>query len=182
MFVGAGRDQTTLSGRAGCGGGVRRPGWLRDHGPAQAHRGQGGVGVARHRRPGSRIAYANGARWRGGGVGRDGLEPRLALAFDPIEGFPERTDAERSGPFVQSTTRPSTGNAAAGVSLMGEHHPRSRHRRSPRTAGCGLCYVSNAAVVMNTTVEGNQIGVQAGDDSAPCSAQLDVLQQRPGRG
>ena len=107
---------------------------------------------------------------RGGVVGESaesGGGHGIVFAFDPIEGFPERSDSERAGPLtIEDTT--VTGNAAAGILSTGRASPQITASTISDNGGCGLCYVANSrGSVTDTTVQGNEIGVQAGDNTAP---------------
>ena len=107
---------------------------------------------------------------RGGVVGESaesGGGHGIVFAFDPIEGFPERSDSERAGPLtIEDTT--VTGNAAAGVLSTGRASPQITASTIRDNGGCGLCYVAHSrGSVTDTTVQGNEIGVQAGDNTAP---------------
>ncbi|HTH06627.1 MAG TPA: right-handed parallel beta-helix repeat-containing protein, partial [Ilumatobacteraceae bacterium] len=167
-FAGAGRDQTTLSSAAeGVGLAFVGPGGFSMTDLTLEHTGDKEASVFLAIEGPVTIAHAV---VRGGVVGTEaasGGGHGVVFAFDPIEGFPDRTDAERSGPLTIDDTT-VTGNAAAGVLSTGRASPQITASTISDNGGCGLCYVSHArGSVTNTTVEGNQIGVQAGDDSAP---------------
>jgi parallel beta-helix repeat protein len=167
-FVGAGRDLTTLrSTAAGVSVAFVGPGGFAMTDMTLEHIGgteasvllaiEGPVNVAR-------------AIVRGGVVGEtaeSGGGHGIVFAFDPIEGFPERTDSERAGPLTIDDTT-VTGNAAAGILSTGRASPQITASTISDNGGCGLCYIANSrGSVTDTTVQGNEIGVQAGDNTAP---------------
>jgi len=167
-FVGAGKDQTTLSSAAeGVGVAFVGPGDFSMTDLTLEHTGdkEASVFLAIE----GAVAIAHDVI-RGGVVGADaqsGGGHGIVFAFDPIKGFPDRTDAERAGPLTIDDTL-VTGNAAAGILSTGRASPQVTASTISDNGGCGLCYVSNSrGSVTNTTVQGNQIGVQAGDNSAP---------------
>jgi parallel beta-helix repeat protein len=167
-FVGAGSDQTTLSSAAeGVGVAFVGPGGFAMRDLTLEHTGDKEASVLLAIEGPVAIAHAV---VRGGVVGADatsGGGHGIVFAFDPIEGFPERTDSERAGPLTITDTA-VTGNAAAGILSTGRASPQISESTISDNGGCGLCYVSNArGSVTNTTVQGNEIGVQAGDDTAP---------------
>ena len=167
-FVGAGKDQTILSSSAeGLGVAFVGPGGFSLTELTLEHTGDKEASVFLAIEGPVTIAHAT---IRGGVVGADaasGGGHGVVFAFDPIEGFPDRTDAERSGPLTIDDTT-VTGNGAAGVLATGRASPQITASTISDNGGCGLCYVANSrGSVTNTNVTGNAIGVQAGDSSAP---------------
>jgi parallel beta-helix repeat protein len=167
-FVGAGSDATILSSAAeGVGIAFVGPGGFAMTDLTLEHTGEKEASVFLAIEGPVNIAHAT---VRGGVVGASadtGGGHGIVFAFDPIEGFPARTDGERAGPLTIEDTL-VTANAAAGVLSTGRAAPQITNSTISDNGGCGLCYVSDSrGSVSNATVTGNEIGVQAGDSSAP---------------
>jgi hypothetical protein len=91
----------------------------------------------------------------------------IVFAFEPLPGFPERTDEERRGALAVTDTIVAD-NAAAGILMTGGAEPRLADVTVTDNGGCGLCYTgTSAGTAARATIDGNEIGVQASDSSAP---------------
>ena len=105
---------------------------------------------------------------RGGVAGTEGTGGGhgLVIAFDPLEGFPERSAADREGPLVIESSR-IVGNAAAGVLLTGPAAPTITDTLIATNGGCGVCYTSTSGGRLeSSTVSSNQIGVQISETAS----------------
>jgi parallel beta-helix repeat protein len=167
-FVGAGRDVTTLRSTAeGMAVAFVGPGGFAMTDLTLEHTGEAEASVFLAIEGPVQIEHAT---VRGGVVGQTagtGGGHGIVFAFDPIEGFPDRTDSERAGPLEIDDTI-VTGNAAAGMLATGRASPQITASTISENGGCGLCYIaSSRGSVTNTTVEGNEIGVQAAESTAP---------------
>ncbi len=108
------------------------------------------------------------ARLRGGvaGTAADGGGHGVVFAYENLPGFPERQEYERSGPVtVRRTT--IEGNAAAGVLVTGSAAPDLDAVAVRSNGGCGVCYSGETAgTVTGGEIEGNEIGIQVGDEAS----------------
>jgi hypothetical protein len=101
-----------------------------------------------------------------GGAGGHGL----VYAFEPLDGFPELTPAERAGDLVVSDSE-IVDNASAGVLVTGDAEPVISGSLIARNGECGLCYRSESGgSVVASTIEGNRIGAQIEGDATPTIA------------
>jgi parallel beta-helix repeat protein len=113
--------------------------------------------------------HLQGVVVRGGVAGPDevGGGHGVVFAFEPVEGFPERSDAERAGELVVDDSV-VTDNDAGGVLSTGDAAPTIRGATISANGRCGLCYVgTSAGTIENSIVHDNQIGVQITGEAAP---------------
>jgi parallel beta-helix repeat protein len=109
----------------------------------------------------------SGAEDAGGGHG-------LVFAYDPLEGFPERTDEQRAGDITIAYSRIS-GNQAAGILMTGAAAPTILASTIEDNGGCGICYTSRSGgSVRTSTISGNQIGIQVSGTSNPVIDDVDI--------
>lgn len=91
----------------------------------------------------------------------EGSGSGLVFGFEPIEGFPARTAASRAGALTISDSV-FTGNAGAGMMVIGGASPVVTGSEFRGNGTCGVCLVSTASgTVRSSTFNDNGTGVQA---------------------
>jgi parallel beta-helix repeat protein len=104
----------------------------------------------------------------------EGTGSALVFGFDPIDGLPSLTAAQRGGAL---TVRNSsfTGNAGAGVMAIGPAAPSISASTFRSNGACGVCFVSTSSgTVIDSTFVDNRLGVQASGTSRPILRRNDV--------
>ena len=91
----------------------------------------------------------------------------IVLAFEAIEGIPDRTDEQLAGEVVVEDSE-LTANAGGGILITGEASPRIERTTVTENGRCGICYTgSSAGSVIGSRVERNDIGFQIADAASP---------------
>jgi parallel beta-helix repeat protein len=97
----------------------------------------------------------------------EGNGSALVFGFEPIEGFPTLSAAQRSG-ALRVNNSSFTGNAAAGVMVIGPAAPLISGSTFRSNGTCGVCFSSTSSgTVTGSTFVANPLGVQASGTSRP---------------
>ncbi len=164
-LVGAGRDETVIeSSAAGVALAFVGPGGLELSGVALRHVGEepATVLLAIEGPVTIRDAELSGGVAEGEGAGSG---HGVAFAFENLPDMPERTDAERAGDLVLDDVLVAD-NAAAGLLATGTAAPVVTGSTFRDNGTCGVCTAGAAGgEIRDSTIEGNEIGVQARDRS-----------------
>ncbi len=84
----------------------------------------------------------------------------IVFAYENLEGFPERTDAEREGKLIIQDSI-VTDNEVAGILATGIAEPEIVGVTLSDNGSCGICYTgSTGGTVKDSTIERNQVGIQ----------------------